>query len=384
MYKWIVKLSNMCYNNHMLYFDNASTTKISKKSLESYIKASEDYFNPSSLYQPSVDVKKQIEDCREYFLKKFNAKPKSTFIFTGSATESNNAVLNAMITRKDKKYLISSGEHSSVYETAKKLKENGYNIIFVPLNKNGSVDIDKLIESVDENVAFISIIHVSNETGAINDIESIVKRAKQINPNISIHSDGVQAVGKLNIDLTKLGVDFYTISAHKIHGPKGIGGLFISNVNKFKPFILGGGQEMNLRSGTENTPAILAFKTALENIKQIDYSKHKKAILDNINVDYYLVSDDSCVDNIISICFKGLRGETIEHIMETKGYLIGTGSACNSKAGHNRVLSTIVKPDYLQGAIRISFDSEISVENCVEMAKSINATINELKKRLNK
>ena len=100
----------------------------------------------------------------------------------------------------------------------------------------------------------------------------------------------------------------------------------------------------------------------MEFIKQ-----HKKAILDNINVDYYLVSDDSCVDNIISICFKSLRGETIEHIMETKGYLIGTGSACNSKAAHNRVLSTIVKPDYLQGAIRISFDSEISVENCVQI-----------------
>ena len=368
----------------MLYFDNASTTKISKESLDTYINASENYFNPSSLYQPSVEIKKQIEECRNYFLTRFNAKPKSTFIFTGSATESNNSVLNAVITRKDKKYLISSGEHSSIYETAKKLKENGYNIIFVPLNSNGSANIEKLIQSIDKDVSFISIIHVSNETGAINDIEYIAKKAKEINPNILIHSDGVQAVGKINIDLTKLGVDFYTISAHKINGPKGIGGLFITNVNKFKPLILGGGQEMNLRSGTENVPAILAFKTALKNIELNVYDEYKKAILENLNVDYYLVSNEKCVDNIISLCFKGLRGETIEHVLETKGYLIGTGSACNSKAGYNRVLSTIVKPDYLQGAIRISYGKEIKIADCISLAQAINETINELNKRLNK
>ncbi len=368
----------------MFYFDNASTTKLSKESLDSYIEASDNYFNPSSLYLPSVDVKKNIEETRNFFLKKFNAKAKSTFIFTGSATESNNAVLNSMVTRKDKKYLISSGEHSSVYETAKKLKENGYNIIFVPLNKNGSVDTDKLIDLIDSEVAFISVIHVSNETGAINDIEYITKRAKEINPNILVHSDGVQAVGKIKIDLSKLGVDFYTISAHKINGPKGIGGLFITNVNKFKPFILGGGQEMNLRSGTENFPAIQAFKTAMNNVQILDYSQKKNLILDNFKVDYYLVSDKKCVDNIISLCFKGLRGETIEHMLESKGFLIGTGSACNSKAGQNRVLKGIVPNEYLDGAIRISFGAEICEKDCILLASALNETVTELNKRLNK
>lgn len=368
----------------MKYFDNASTTKISKESLESYVKASEYFFNPSSLYYPSVEVKKVIEESREYFLKKFNARSKSTFIFTGSATESNNSVLHSVITRKDKKYLIGGGEHSSIYETAKYYKELGYNIIFVPLQKNGGVDADKLIELIDQDVAFISIIHVSNETGAINDIEYIHRRAKEINPNILVHSDGVQAVGKIDIDLSKLGVDFYTISAHKINGPKGIGGLFISNPNKFKPFILGGGQEMNFRSGTENTPAILAFKTAMENVKKTDFSLYRKAILDNLKTDYYLVSKDNSVDNIISICFKNLRGETIEHVMETKGYLVGTGSACNSKAGNNRVLSTIVEKDYLSGAIRISFGNDVSINDCIEMAKALNETVSELNMRLNK
>lgn len=368
----------------MLYFDNASTTKISKESLEAYNNASEFFYNPSSLYAPSVDVKVMLDNARDYFLKKFKAKDKSTFIFTGSATESNNAVLHANITRKEKKYLISAGEHSSIYETAKKYKENGYNIIFIPLKSNGGVDVDKLMKEIDDNVSFVSIIHVSNETGAINDIKHITRSIKAINPNIIVHSDGVQAVGKIDINLAYIGVDYYTISAHKINGPKGIGGLYIQNPNRFKPFIIGGGQEMNLRSGTENIPAIMAFKTALESLEKHDFSEHKKAILSNIKSDFYLVSDDNCVDNIISMCFKNLNGETIEHILEEKGFLIGTGSACNSKAGYNRVLSSIVSREYLSGAIRISFGSDISVEDCKNLALAIDEAVNYLNTRLKK
>ena len=139
----------------MKYFDNAATTKISKTSLEEYIRASESFFNPSSLYAESGRVKSLIEDCRNYMLKKFKGKPKSTLIFTGSATESNNAVLSAHITRKDKKYIFSAGEHSSIYETAMKYKENGYNVVFVPLNKNGSVNIGDLMREIDNTVALV-------------------------------------------------------------------------------------------------------------------------------------------------------------------------------------------------------------------------------------
>ena len=366
----------------MLYFDNAATTKISKPSLDSYINASEIFYNPSSLYNPSVAAKKIVEDARTYFLKTFKAKQGSTFLFTGCATESNNAVLNAVITRKDKKYIFSAGEHSSIYETAKKYKEEGYNIVFIPLNNNGSINIQELEKEIDSSTALVSVIYVSNETGAINDIQYIAKLAKRINSNIVVHTDAVQAVGKVDINLKELGVDYLTISAHKINGPKGIGALYIANPNKFKPFIIGGGQEMKMRAGTENVPAISAFKTALENTKHIDFSKHKQTLLSNIQGDYILVSDNKCVDNIISICFKGVRGETIEHILESKGYLIGTGSACNSKAGVNRVLQPIVSKEYIEGAIRISFGEDIAIQDCVNLGKELTQAVKEYIKRI--
>ena len=368
----------------MLYFDNAATTKISKASLEEYIKASECFFNPSSLYAESGKAKALIEDARNQILKQLKAKPKSTLIFTGSATESNNAVLNAHITRKDKKYIFSAGEHSSIYETAKKYKDNGYNVVFVPLNKNGSVNIDALMKELDNSVALVSIIYVSNETGAINDIKEITNQVKDFNKNIIVHTDGVQALGKLDVNLKDLGVDYFTMSAHKINGPKGIGALYIAEPNKFKPFITGGGQEMNLRSGTENVPAICSYKRAMQDLKIKDYSKHKQAILDNFSGDYVLVSDNTCADNIISICFKGVRGETILHMLESKGYLVGTGSACNSKAGHNRVLSSIVGKDYIEGTIRISFGDDVTIEDCKNLALELSNAVKEYRERINK
>lgn len=368
----------------MLYFDNAATTKISKASLEAYVQASECFFNPSSLYAESGKAKALIEESRNYILKQLKAKPKSTLILTGGATESNNSVLNAHITRKDKKYIFSAGEHSSIYETAKRYKELGYNIVFVPLNSNGSVNIDALINELDNSVALVSIIYVSNETGAINDIKEITKQIKDFNKNIIVHTDGVQAVGKIDINLKELGVDYFTMSAHKINGPKGIGALYIAEPNKFKPFIIGGGQEMNLRSGTENIPAICAFKKAMEDLCLKDYSKHKQAILDNLSGDYVLVSNEECVDNIISVCFKGVRGETILHMLESTGYLVGTGSACNSKAGHNRVLSTIVDKDYIEGAIRISFGDDITIDDCKMLALELSNAVKQYRERINK
>lgn len=366
----------------MVYFDNAATTKISSVSLDAYVKASEQFFNPSALYAEAGESKQVLEQTREYFIKRFNAPNKSTFIFTGSATEANNSVINAHLTRTDKKYIFSAGEHSSIYETAKAYKEKGFNVVFVPLNSNGTVDTDKLYAEIDNKTAFVSIIHVSNETGAINDIQTITKRIKAINPSTIVHSDGVQALGKLNINLTALGVDYYTMSAHKINGPKGVACLYVAKPNRFKPFIMGGGQEMNMRSGTENLPGIVAFKVAVEQLIEHNFSAHKQAILSQMTQDYVLVSNGDCVDNIISICFKGVRGETILHMLEEQGFLIGTGSACNSKAGFNRVLQPLVDKSYIEGAVRISFGDDVSVDDCVRLGKALDNAVKEYISRI--
>ena len=368
----------------MLYFDNAATTKTSKASLEAYVQTSECFFNPSSLYAQAGQAKSLIEDARAYILKQLKAKAKSTLIFTASATEANNAVLNAHITRKDKKYIFSAGEHSSIYETAKRYKDNGFNVVFVPIKSNGGIDEIALMKELDSSVAFVSIIYVSNETGAINNIKDINESIKQFNPNIVVHTDGVQALGKLKINLKELGVDYFTMSAHKINGPKGVGALYIAEPNKFKPFINGGGQEMGYRAGTENVSAICAFKQAFQDIEIKDYSEHKQALLDNIKGDYVLVSNNDCVNNILSMCFKGVRGETILHMLEAKGYLIGTGSACNSKAGYNRVLSNIVSKDYIEGTIRISFGTEITIDDCANLGKELSKAVREYIERINK
>ena len=359
----------------MKNFDNASTTQISKESLAAYNYASEFFHNPSALYEPSLKSMKMIDEARTDFLTKLKAKNGSTIIFTGSASESNNSVLFSCINRKDKKYLIGGGEHSSIYTCAKRLIEMGYNIEFIPLLKNGGVDVEALKNMLDDKVAFVSIIHVSNETGVINDIKAINRMLKSYNNKILFHVDGVQALGKVNINLTDMGVDYYTLSAHKINGPKGVGVLYIASPNRYRPYIYGGEQEGGLRAGTENLPGIWAFKTAFDNLVLHDYSAHKEALLNNIDADYTLVSSFDCIDNIISLCFANVRGETILHMLEANGYLVGTGSACNSKAGHNRVLEQIVAPKYLPGAIRISFDSSVTVEDCKNLGILITKSV---------
>ena len=360
------------------YFDNAATTRVNDEVLQVYNDACKDFYNPSSLYTPSLSVKNKIEMVRENILRYLGGANKSTFLFTSCATESNNAVLRNCIKRKDKKYIISAGEHSATYNTAKALINEGYNIEFAPLNEDGSVNQEALFEMIDRKTDFVSIIHVSNETGAVNDIKYIAKKCKSINPNILIHSDGVQALHKLKINMVNMGVDFYTISAHKINGVKGVAGLYIANPQKFTPFMYGGGQEMNLRGGTENYPAIMAFEKAIS-LPSGDYEhmcKLKQALLDNISVPYKLISSDKCVPDIISLCFRSLRGETLVHMLETDGFLIGTGSACNSKNTANRVLSQIgIDKDYILGAIRISFEPDCLIDDVIDLAKAINKNV---------
>lgn len=360
------------------YFDNAATTRVNSDVLQAYNDACNDFYNPSSLYTPSLMIKNKIEMARESILRYLGGANKSTFIFTSCASESNNAVLKNCVKRKDKKYIISAGEHSSTYNTAKALINEGYNIEFAPLNSDGTVNQEILFSMIDRKTDFLSIIHVSNETGAVNDIKYIAKRCKQINPNIVIHSDGVQALHKLKLNMVNLGVDYYTISSHKINGVKGIAGLYIANPNKFTPLIYGGGQEMNLRGGTENYPAVMAFNKAI-NAPSCDYAymnKLRQTLLDNITVPYKLISNDNCVPNIISLCFNELRGETLVHMLETDGFLIGTGSACNSKNTANRVLTEMgVEQNYILGAIRVSFEEDCSIDDVIELARSINKNV---------
>lgn len=371
------------------YFDNASTTKPSDNVIKCYNKYLEDYFNPSSLYLPSNKIKKNIEQARLNIQKLLNADSKSYFIFTSSATESNNTALKNRIKRKDKRAIITMGEHSSVYNHAVALKNEGYDIEFANLNEDGTVNVEKLLDLIDEKTTFVSIIHVNNETGAINDIEKIAKAIKQKNSNIVIHVDGVQAVGKIKIDLSKLDIDFYTVSAHKINGLRGVAGLYVRHPEKFVPYIIGGGQENAYRGGTENYAGIMSFELALnEAISHYDnhFAEYKKELLDNlIKDDLLIVSNENCVDNIICLCYKNVRAETLQYMLQDKGFLVGIGSACNSHHRDNRVLSNMnVSKEFIEGSIRISFGEEITEKDIIDLAKALNNCTKEYKHKVSK
>ncbi len=369
----------------MEYFDCSATTKPSEETMKIVNHYATDFYNPSALYLPANKIKEDIENARQMLARYFNAPNGSKFLFTPSATISNSMVLRTQIVRKDKKYLISAGEHSSVYNTAKALQAEGYNIVFIPLLKSGHINTDALYASLDDSVAFVSIIHTSNETGAINDISAIAHELHRRNPRIIVHSDGVQSANKINVDLQNLDVDYYTISGHKINCMRGISALYVRYFNKQRPYIVGGGQEFNLIAGTENVAGMVSIAHALKTPQLEKSMLVRKAILDELKqVDDKIVFDgENYCPNIIMVCFANVRGETIVHMMCDKGYLVGTGSACNSKDKTNRVLGEIgVSQKYSLGAVRISFDADMSEKTAREMAQALVACVNEYRGKI--
>ncbi len=373
----------------MIYLDNSATTKTRPEIAEFIQKYSvENYFNPSSVYGPAISVKNDIDSARSAITKLLNASS-GKIIFTGSATEANNLVLNGLA-KKNKKILVSSGEHPSIYETAKNLCNMGYNVDFININKDGTLDLRDLEMKVDEITGLVSIIHVSNETGAINDLNNISKIVKNKCPSAILHCDGVQAFGKVKLNLLNDNIDAYTISSHKIHGPKGVACLYLRDGINLRPHILGGGQEGGLRSGTENPAGILGFAMACE-MMYADFDK-KRAYIKELKEYFveklqdsglkYIINGtlNNTLDNILSVSFLGVRGEVLLHCLEKYEIYVSTGSACSSKKVGNRVLSSMgLSNEQMQGNIRFSF-SEYNTKAEIDVV--ISALQNEIKNLL--
>lgn len=355
-----------------MFFDNASTTKIDDEIIKSLEKFNNEYYyNPGALYKGGMDAKNLLENMRVEILECMGADS-GKLIFTGSATEANNMALWGTLKKNTRKILVSMGEHPSVYNTALEIKNRGYDVVFVNLDKYGKVDIDDFRNKMTSDVDIISIMHVSNETGAINDISELVAIAKDVNPKVIFHCDGVQAFGKIDVNVENLGVDMYTVSAHKIHGCKGVGALYIKNGVSIKPIIFGGGQEENLRSGTENLLGIFtlcqASKIACKNIKNnLQYVSNLKEYfikkLSATNIQYSLHSESKNSPYIVSLSLHNCRAETILNMLSDKDIFVGNGSACSSKNKRNRVLENMgVKPSEVEGNLRISFSRNNTIE----------------------
>ncbi len=323
----------------LIYLDNAATTKPYPEVMEAYNLASEDYYNPSALYGQSVSASVVLKNKRAEIMKYLRA-PEGELYFTSGGTESDNWSLFCTKKAKNGRIIVGEGEHDAIINPAKELATQGYDVCFAPVKTDGSIDEKSFEELLTPNTTLVSIMHVSNETGAVNDIAKLVKLTKKHSPSAVFHSDGVQALGKVKVNLRALGVDLYSISGHKIHAPKGIGALYVKKGTSLRPLLFGGGQEYGMRSGTENLPMIVAFSKAIEmNMAEFEENYSKKSqyleylkdkILEELPDTVVITPDDNHAPNILTVAFGGVRGEVLLHSLEKHGILVGIGSACSS------------------------------------------------------
>lgn len=344
----------------MIYLDNAATTRVFDSAVAAANTAMrEEYFNPNATYKSGVEAKKSIEFSRKTIADAVGAKPEE-LIFTSCATESNNWVFACGIKNPRGNVVISAGEHSSVYEAAMRLKNRGTDVRIAPLTRSGTVDEDALYGLVDENTSLVSIIHVNNETGVINPIKRICGNVKALAKRALFHSDGVQAFLKHSEPLNSLGIDFYSASAHKLGAPKGIGLLYKKNGITVSPLISGGGQENGLRSGTQNTPYIAAFASAVteflhrSNKSSITECRAKLAEIFTHN-GCKIVGEGENSGYILCVCIPDIKAEILQNLVYERGIIIGKGAACSGSKRGNRVLAAMgLSPKEIEGCIRIS------------------------------
>lgn len=375
--------------DNVFYLDNAATTQMFDEVKNRASKfLYDDFFNPSAVYRQSVNIKREIEEARRFLLDCLGSLNDDRLIFTGSATEANNMVIFSQRNGANKKFLFGAGEHPSVLESAKELKNRGFNVEFIPLEKSGRVDEQKYKQMLNSDVAFISIQHVSNETGAINNIKKLVSYAKKANKDVKFHSDGVQAFMKFPIDVSDIGVDYYTISAHKIGGAKGVGALFVKKGARINPLVFGGGQENSLRSGTENVFGIMSFKYSAQIMKKDQKQNYEKVsqmrkellnAFDANGIDYVVHGEMGVPHTMNVVLEKTIRGETLVHALENRGVLISTGSACSATKHYNATLESMGIPaGEILSSVRISISPYMAFDAGV-IAKIIKEEIDGLK-----
>lgn len=372
----------------LIYLDNAATTRIYPEVADLICEESKnDFFNPSALYKPSVALSVRIKNAREQIKGALHASDGELYFLSGGS-EADNTALFCTRKQKGSRVIIGLGEHDAVINGANQLAAQGFDVVFAPINSDGSVNEAEFEKLLTPNVSLVSIMHVSNETGAINDVAKLCKMTKRIAPNAIFHSDGVQAFGKIKVNLRALGVDLYTISAHKIHGPKGIGALYVKKGTSIHPLIYGGGQEKGFRSGTENAPSILGFAKAVELCMQnfsedyVKKSAFRKALKDKltseINDVVVISGEENFVPNILTVAFKDVRGEVLLHDVEDFGILLGIGSACSSH--HESRFKSLLGLDenHRDGIIRFSFSHDNDVNDVDFVVQKIKESIEKL------
>ena len=359
------------------YLDNSATTKCAALVCDLMkTMLCDTYGNPSSLHLMGMQAEKEIKTARERIAKTLKVSENEIY-FTSGGTESNNLALIgvAMANKRRGMHLITTKiEHASVLSTMEFLKEQGFEITYLSVDKNGCIDLEELRESVRPDTILVSIMQVNNEIGTIEPIAEAATVIKEKNPDTLVHVDAIQSFGKLRITPKKMGIDLLSVSGHKIHGPKGSGFLYCKAKTKIKPILFGGGQQEGLRSGTENVPAIAGLGLAAELIYQDFDAKieHMYKLRDEFaeglqkieGVSVNGAKDRACAPHIISVSVKDVRSEVLLHSLEEKGVYVSAGSACSSnKRAVSSTLSAIGLPkELLDSTVRFSLSVDTTKE----------------------
>lgn len=355
-----------------VYFDNSATTKPLEEVINEVAKGMREFYgNPSSLHNLGFKSEKKLKECREALSKTINAENNEIY-FNGGGSEGNNLVLKGIL-KKGTHFITTPFEHPSVLNTLKKLQDDGVEVTFLKLDENGKVDLEHLRESIKKETVLVSVMHVNNEIGVIQDIQAIGNIIRECSKRAKFHVDAVQSYGKFQIDVKASNIDFLTVTGHKFHGPKGVGFIYVKKPNILNPLIEGGSQESGMRAGTQNVSGIMGLTTAAviangkldENYRKV-YEIKKRFIdklkdIDNIRINSPLNNDFS--PYILNVSFKGIRGEVLLHFLEEQNIYVSTGSACSAKerarTGGSYVLKELKRSvDEISGGIRFSFSDD--------------------------
>ena len=364
-----------------IYLDNSATTRVCEKSAEKVLELmTQCYGNPSSLHKKGLEAQREVAHARQAVAVSLSAQPRE-IIFTSGGTEANNlAVLGgaAASRRRGKRIVTTAIEHPSVLEPMRQLEKEGFEVVFLTPDADGRVPEEAVLKAVTGDTILISVMAVNNELGSIQPIEVLKKAVKRAGAPALVHVDGVQAYGKLPLRPEKLGIDLLTVSGHKIHGPKGVGALYVSKNARILPRTFGGGQERELRPGTEAAPLIAGLGAAVEELpdwrqaysrmeKLRDYTLQKLSGLEGVEVN----SPVEGFPYLLNFSALGIRSETMLHFLAQRGIYVSSGSAC-AKGKQSHVLKAAGLPDSrISSAIRVSFSRENTERDADALAEGV-------------
>lgn len=371
------------------YFDNSATTRVLDSVKDIVVRTmTEDYGNAAAKHRKGMEAEQYIKEARAVIAGTLKAAEKE-IVFTSGGSESNNMALigAAQANHRAGRHIISTSiEHPSVYNALGYLEEQGFEVTILPVDGDGHIDLDDLSEAVRPDTILVSIMYVNNEVGAVEPVEEIAKRIKEKNPSALFHVDAIQAYGKYQIRPKKQGIDLLSVSGHKIHAPKGVGFLYINSGVKIRPLIYGGGQQWNLRSGTENVPGVAGLGVAAAEM----YRGHKEKMDQMIQLKDYMTDRIGELEGtvihskkgtlsapqIVSVSFEGVRSEVLLHALEEKEIYVSSGSACSSH--HPGISGTLkgigVSPKLLDGTIRFSFglfNTREEIDYCIGVLEEL-------------